>query len=497
MEHNIFEKSINKYGPSKYNNFKSEMIYHIKCSLSEIQFNIIQLRASILLSTFEGKLLKARKIHESSTFILDKKLNSTNDNMSQEMCQSLLIYCSYNELRYELMNTYFKISNINETDNECRKRHYNIFYNWGKLLYKAIIAFGTDIYEEANRNNGPGKKGKYYYHNVTKPVLFNKFNTCFYSPTSCTTSKNIALIHMPLKERDGIILELDANNVGWTTPYNLNVTIFSSNPAECEQLFHGGASLGIHNVISVYNHRSISNLSNYTSAITLLRYIIGDANNGTMIGDNINSSNDDDYDLIATQILDEFDQNICKHLEWLIDHQVSLYKNNKNINEFVNFSSDVPLYISLVLNSWCLNKKGIIQLNMKLLTRLPKPLQHKFVFESPDNFDDYSINWYVVFNLFPNCNKIWKTGLYFNNYLSEQYVKFLCEETITKPKYKMDGIVFSCTAESDWKKWVKTAKKHSIIKQMGRLITASPPKKNAFGAIETGRVSFIKRVNQK
>eukprot|EP00483_Globobulimina_turgida_P013309 UN13333 len=83
---------------------------------------------------------------------------------------------------------------------------------------------------------------------------------------------------MPIQERDGIVLELDTNNVGWSTPFYLNISIFSNNPSECEQLFHGGASLGIHNIISVYHHKELSNLSNYTSAITLLRFIIGDTN---------------------------------------------------------------------------------------------------------------------------------------------------------------------------------------------------------------------------
>merc|ERR1719216_331396 len=201
-----------------------------------------------------------------------------------------------------------------------------------------------------------------------------------------------------------------------------------------------------------------------------------------------------EFDEMANELLDEFDQNICQHLEWLIDHQVEAFKNNKNINEFKNFSSDVPLYIALVLNSWCLHKQGIIQLNMAMLNKLPKPLQHKFVFESPDNNEDRSLNWNTVFNLFPNCNKVWMRGLYFNNYLCEQYVNFLCSNHISNGKYKMDGIVFSCPEENAWKLWVATAKKHSsIIKQMGWLITASPPKLNqVIGVIETGRVSFIK-----
>jgi len=516
MEHNMYGRAIKMHGPSKYYDFKQEMLGHSICGLSQTQFNIITLKASILLSTFQGKLLKSRKIHDgSASFELDPKLYRPNEYMSEEMCQALLIYCGYESLRCELMKTYFKIRHINETDNDCRRRHYSIFYHWGKLLYTAIIAFGTDIYDDVNNNNMNSsfmnysinnkkrkKQQKFYYHNVNKPILFTKFNTSFYGPTSCTTSKNVALIHMPSQQRDGIVLELDTNNVGWTTPFYLNISMFGNNPSELEQLFHGGASLGIHNIISIYHHKELSNLSNYTSAITLLRYIIGDTNNShqqfaeqqQVINQNGNHQQNDN----EQEILDEFDQNICKHLEWLIDHQVEIYKNNKNINEFKNFSSDVPLYIALVLNSWCLNKQGIIQLNMKLLRKLPGPLQHKFVYESPMDLGDYSINWSVIFNLFPNCNKIWKRGLYFNNYLCEQYVNFLCSEHITPKKYKMDGIVFSCTAETDWKLWVTTAKKHSsIIKQMGWLITASPPKKNAFGAIETGRVSFIKRINNK
>eukprot|EP01084_Bolivina_argentea_P004498 8567_1 len=519
MEHNMYKRALKKYGPQKYRSFQEEMLNHKTSALSKTQFSIIQLKASILLSTFEGKLLKARRIHDAaSTFELDPKLYVANEYMRQEMCAALLIYCQCEELRTELMNTYFKVTHINESDNECRRRHYNTFYIWGKLLYTAIIAFGTDIYEDSNQDSSNysfmisvhknSKKKKFYYHNVTKPVLFNKFNVSFYGPTSCTTSKNVALIHVPIHERDGIVMELDTNNVGWTTPFYLNVSTFSHNPSECEQLFHGGACLGIHAVISVFHHSSLSNLSNYTSAITLLKYIIGDTmtsnsnieNKSQIIHHGINNEEaDQHYEQLAEEILDEFDENICKHLEWLIDHQVEIYKHNKNIND--DFSSTVPLYIALVFNSWCMNKIGIIQLNMKLLRKLPKPLQHKFVYESPEigaKKYEYSINWSVVFNLFPKCNKIWKRGLYFNNYLCEQYVNFLCSEHITSARYKMDGIVFSCTAEQDWKKWVTTAKKSSsIIKQLGWLITASPPKKTPFGTIETGRVSFIKRIGNK
>ena len=50
------------------------MIYHTDYKLSQMQFNIIQLKASILMSTFEGKLLKARRVNESSIFVLDNKL---------------------------------------------------------------------------------------------------------------------------------------------------------------------------------------------------------------------------------------------------------------------------------------------------------------------------------------------------------------------------------------------------------------------------------------
>ena len=180
---------------------------------------------------------------------------------------------------------------------------------------------------------------------------------------------------------------------------------------------------------------------------------------------------------------DAFDQDIYRHLEWLIDHQVEIFKNDKDINEDDKF------------NSWCLQKQGIIQLRVVILSKLPKSLRHKFVSESPDNTNDCSLNWSTWFNLFPNCNKVWVRGLFFNNYLCEQFVNFLCSGDISSGKYKMDGIVFSCTDEDAWKLWVASAKKHSsIIKQMGWVPTASPPRVNqALGVIETGRVSFVKR----
>lgn len=361
QQHNVYQRALHEYGPAKYYDFREEMLSHPECALSELQWHVLMVKARILLTTFQGKLLRARKLRDAaSTFQLDPQLYSANEWMSEGMCQALLVYCSCEELRVQLMASYFKIAHRNEDEGGCRRRHYNAFYHFGKLLYTAIIAFGDDIYDGDSNGHGHRhsfmvhkkgrKKRQFYYHNVSKPVLFNKFNASFYGPTSMTMSKQVALIHLPVEQRDGIVLELDTNNVGWTTPFYLNLSIFSSNPSEMESLFHGGASLGIHNIISVYHHKDLSNLSNYTSAITLLRYIIGDSNNGLMGmgGDSMAMGSvygqhgahggmggvQSEYEQMANELLDEFDQNICHHLEWLIDHQVEIYKNNKNINEY-------------------------------------------------------------------------------------------------------------------------------------------------------------------
>ncbi len=58
------------------------------------------------------------------------------------------------------------------------------------------MIFGTDISNDVNDtfNNLSFMKltteqNQFYYHNVGKPVLFNKFNTSFFGPTSLTTCK--------------------------------------------------------------------------------------------------------------------------------------------------------------------------------------------------------------------------------------------------------------------------------------------------------------------
>merc|ERR1712130_386621 len=128
MEHNMYQRAVKMHGPSKYYDFKQEMLSHDRCKLSVTQFNIICLKASILLSTFQGKLLKSRKINvvHSAELELDPKIYDRRGGayMSEEMCQALLIYCQCEELRVELMKTYFKITHINESDTDCRRRHY-------------------------------------------------------------------------------------------------------------------------------------------------------------------------------------------------------------------------------------------------------------------------------------------------------------------------------------------------------------------------------------
>merc|ERR1711920_173273 len=114
---------------------------HPRCKLSPTQWNAFCLKASILLSTFQGKLLRSRKINtlHSADLELDPLIYDRNGGpMTQQMCTALLIYCQCEELRLELMSTYFTISHINETVIDCRRRHYAQFYHWGKLLYTAI-----------------------------------------------------------------------------------------------------------------------------------------------------------------------------------------------------------------------------------------------------------------------------------------------------------------------------------------------------------------------
>jgi len=508
MEHNQHQRAVKIYG-HRFADFKQEMLQHTTCALSMNQFKILCLKADILLSTFETQNLRARRLHAlPSTMELDRTIYPKDGHMAASMCQALLVYGNCEELRLEFMATYFKCKDINETDKECRRRHYEAFYHFGKLLYTAIMLFGVDIYDNnggssdnANAfsfmvSNHNVNKQKFFYHNVNKPILFTKFNASFHGPTSCTTSKNVAIVHMPVEESDGIVLQLDTNNVSWQH-FCLDVSIYGCNPAECEQLMHGGACLGIHNILSVSQQQELDSLSHWTSAVTLLRYIVGDTQNQDDIQQGYKTfEHEVANDHQTYEWLEEFDQNVCALLVKCIEHQVRIYKEGRNIHDASSVStSQVPLYISLLLHSWCVHKQGIIQLNMNLLRRLPKPLRYQFVYNDYANEEDYTLNWSNVFNLFPNCNKIWKRGLYFNNFLCEQYVNFLCSGNITAPRYQLDGVVFSCQHQDDWKRWVATAKNHSsIIKQMGWLITASPPKQNLQGAIETGRVSFIKRV---
>lgn len=523
MNHNEYLQYIYEYGPAKYQSMKEEVLectLNSQSSLSLKQFNCLLLKASILLSTFEGKLLRSRK-NLTSRFNLDPKLYKENDYMNDEICIAIMLYCSYNSLRNILLSTYFKIT-LNDDYDKCKQRHYRHFYHWGKILFTSIIAFGTDIYD--TDINIKHNVQQFYYHNISKPILFTQFSCSFFAPTSITTSKNVAFVHMPIKIKDGIILELDSNNVGWNTPYFLNVSIFSDNPHEYERLFHGGASFSLNNIISVnYAESGIqSNLSIFTQAVKLLKYIIGDANMNSLnfIAAEINFAPSDNemQNVMADDIQGYlnlmllFDEYVCTHLEWLITNQISIYKYQQNIDDFQNLSSEVPLYITLLLNAWCVSKQGIIQLNMHTLDTLPISIQNLFFIQSSVDLNVLSLNWDIIFNLFPSCNKVWIRGLYFNSFLCEQFTNWLLNDLnshlivqnpmeqmstfdVHKVRYKLDGIIFSCSIASDWKQWVNTAKLHStVIKSMGWLITASPPKRDEFNLLQPGRVSFIKRV---
>eukprot|EP01084_Bolivina_argentea_P152232 265592_1 len=216
-------------------------------------------------------------------------------------------------------------------------------------------------------------------------------------------------------------------------------------------------------------------------AFPLCGYIIG------------NYDHDKTIDFILLRKI-SFDETECNHLQLAIDYKML----SNTTSQIENIPQDIPLYTRLGFDIWCAEKQGTVQLRMTLLKCLPQILQEKFVYQSPDNDNNYSIAWIYIFNLFPKCEKLSITGLYFNSYLCENFINFLItHRNNTELKNRInDGIIFQCSQENDWKLWVKIAKKHAcIIKMLGWLITAAPPKTNENGDFETGRVSFIKPVN--
>ena len=232
----------------------------------------------------------------------------------------------------------------------------------------------------------------------------------------------------------------------------------------------------------------------------ILMYSIGFSQDMKLLHYLIHYNSSDTIEDFQNYSLNQVNEGVCRHLECLIDHQIATYKHDKgNHRPFTN----VTTYDAAKFNNYCLNAKSstnlsdyglgsvrtdyVIHLNIPLLTNLPITLSDKFFYASPQNSNEYALNVSVICSLFPNCSILLIEGLMFNHYLCEQFINYLCVETMVG-QTKM--IVFKCRQDTDWRSWVRIAKMHSqIMKQLGWVITASPLHQH-------GRVSFIKRIKK-
>ena len=492
----------------KYANIKHEVL-NCDNNISQQEWKEIHYRSELFLQTFEGRHLKSKKTLKFSSNYDDNDIkNNTNNNYIQikkntfiktEYIASLMLYCNFASLRDELRMSYRSKHDISS--------HYNKFYNFGKLLYIVINAFGTIIINcDDFADNHSSMQSSYFFHCFSNPVLFKNLRCSFNGgPLSMTIIPSIVFTNMYCDEyKNGIIVEMDTKNIGgWTSnaPYYFDISIISNFAYECERLFYGNISLSIRNIIesdisSTNSNGKIKKFnyhSNYLNAITLLRMIIGDCNIQKSYYNN---------------------KIICERLTLLISLEIN-YRRMMLLNEKKNIKNGknekkvnklVPEYVGKLFHSWCMNVAGIIVLKLDNLLKIQSRLQSYLLIKNKNNINEISLNYNILFQIFPEVTKILCYGIVFNEYLCQQFITYLLSDDYNKMNKLNKTKVNQCILqfndndnndEKKWSQWLIIIKKYQNIlnkNNINWIINAKPPKTDS---LETPKISFNKKKKQQ
>ena len=154
--------------------------------------------------------------------------------MSVEHVLSIILYTDYDELSYNFSSTFRRKPSADDENKSVTQIHSELkhrnaeYWYWSKALREAVELWGMPL-------NSSKNKYKTFYHGSSY-LIFDKMAAKFSSPTSTTTSIQVATIFA--KEK-GLILELEQySGYGADLTY-FDVNFISAFSNEDEKLFFG------------------------------------------------------------------------------------------------------------------------------------------------------------------------------------------------------------------------------------------------------------------
>ena len=319
-KNNFYNINYSKwYINKKYNNLKDEIINNKLYRLNIISYNNVYYKSLKILS--ESNIIKSIKSDYTENIYHYGIKNNLLLNIDNII--SIILYCEYDILCYNLRKTFRKLTFYHET-NENMKIRNREYYNWSKLLHETIECYGTMI-ADTNINK--------YYHCINNDIILNSFILKFNGPTLMTSYYEIITI---FNDNNGILLELQSNDVNSSLKY-FNCIYFNCYSIENSNLFIGGKYSFKYNSIQIIKKNE--NYQHFIKSIQIFDNII----NGGINISNIN--------------IIKIDNKYYKIIKLLIKNQINDDENNTLI----------PKYIKLIFKQYCNQIKNIeIDLNLIL-----------------------------------------------------------------------------------------------------------------------------------
>eukprot|EP01084_Bolivina_argentea_P052200 95900_1 len=328
-----WNSEVGNYIYPKYNNLKAELLQNPICSLQISKWNILYLKATILI-----KCDQAKKLHAIESDRWNKYVHL----WSPITLNHIIVLCSYanhTDVQCKFKKQCRKVSS-DETLESLWNRNSSVA-NWCRYLWESVRLYGSDATNEDT-----------FYHGISCKLLMNQFCAYFKSPLSCTTSIVVAQV---FAAHDGIILQLKKGagnamyfDMRWVSDFNEKETLFFN------------SSLNINSIIlNELENPEVTNLKPWIKTLLIFESIL----NGTFFVHTINVENmsslhdnmillmqhimeNNAYDKIKSGHDNQCDQNLIKYVLQLFDNQI------KNIDGIWLHKTELKKFISKQLQRY-------------------------------------------------------------------------------------------------------------------------------------------------
>eukprot|EP01084_Bolivina_argentea_P270152 459307_1 len=423
------------YISPKFESLKAELIQNTFYAISIQSWRVLYETAILYTKTISGQQCCAKTDYKyiiSDQHPLHHAIHaeiSDGSPITVEHLISLIIYCKFETLQYELTKTY-RPTKQNEWLSSIKKRHSN-FCHFAKALTESVTVFGTEYMH--------GSIGS-FYHVIDKKMGFRSMSSQIFSPLSTSSQFMVA---SQFAKFSNLIIELVPDptlkyfKCDWLSPF----------PCENEILFIGGIQVQRMHFSNIIN---VNLGQDYQMCIRALRLIDTMAKGSYFMYDHSDVLKFTKYNtmnvaLLSLQSISSLEQ---EFIVKFIHHEL----HRSSPNEYKPLKS-LSAYIDALLHQICNNRESlIINWNSLNIQMLPHRLEGGYIgykFLSSLLVKGEYPNMLLLNLLFPmittvkifNLPKITKTFLDDIVELVQQrktIINYICLELATNVKLEME-----------------------------------------------------------